>query len=167
MKIISVVGWHNAGKTTVVEALIGVLKQRGKRVAAIKHTAQIVAMDQEGTDTWRYAQAGGDLVMLASPEGLYLVDRLAPEPSLDDVLLRVPEEVDVVIVEGWKRSHLPKIEVVRARGNEGRIARDGELIAIVSQEREGLTGTIPDGVRVFGLDDTRALVRELEESKYV
>jgi len=100
--IVSVIGWHDAGKTAFLEKLLRELKRRGVRVATIKHTRGDFDIDHRGTDTWRFTKAGR------------------------------PVGIDLVITEGYKRAPTPKIEVVRADGNEEWIACDKDLLALIS-----------------------------------
>ncbi|MFQ6112165.1 MAG: molybdopterin-guanine dinucleotide biosynthesis protein B, partial [Nitrospinota bacterium] len=71
--IICIVGKSEAGKTTLMESLIAELKGRGYSVATVKHDVHGVDLDQPGKDSWRYAQAGSDAVVLSSPTTLALI----------------------------------------------------------------------------------------------
>ena len=156
MRIVSVVGWHNSGKTTVVESMIVALRARGWRVATIKHSGGGFDLDHEGTDTWRYAAAGSDVIALAGHGQVAVIERREQELTLADLLRRLPSDVDVVLVEGFKREHLPKIEVLRKGGDDRRIASAEDLVALVSDD-EDLVG---EGV-AFELGDTEALIEHL------
>jgi molybdopterin-guanine dinucleotide biosynthesis protein B len=58
--------------------------------------------------------------------------RGAPEPSLAD-LLRLLAPVDLVLVEGFKRDSLPKIEVHRAANGKPPIhPQDDCIVALIS-----------------------------------
>ena len=81
--IISIVGWHNVGKTTFVAQLITELKRRGLRIATIKHTRGDFQLDREGTDTWRYAQAGSDVVAISGQGRFALLEQGQGELPLD------------------------------------------------------------------------------------
>jgi molybdopterin-guanine dinucleotide biosynthesis protein B len=114
MRIISVVGLKDAGKTTLVVALAREFNRQGKRVATIKHATHPVELDREGTDSWRHYHEGlADGVMLAAP-GLRAVFERRPDEVDPETLARTyfPDR-DLVLVEGFKRALLPKIEVFR------------------------------------------------------
>lgn len=131
--VVSVVGWHDVGKTAFVVALVAELKRRGLRVATIKHTRGSFDIDQRGTDTWRHAQAGSDVVVISGESKLAFIERREGELPLDDIVARLPSGLDLVITEGYKKEKKPKIEIVsRERANE-RIASPDELIALVDQ----------------------------------
>lgn len=131
--IISVVGWHNVGKTTFVALLVAELKRQGLRVATIKHTRGDFELDREGTDTWRFAQAGSDVVVIAGRDRLAIIESTPEELSLDALVARLPQDLDLIITEGFKRAPTLKIEVIVPGKGEGRIARPEELLAIVSE----------------------------------
>lgn len=59
--------WSGSGKTTLIEQLVREFKQRGLRVAVIKHDAHGFDIDREGKDTWRFQMAGADLVAISPP----------------------------------------------------------------------------------------------------
>ena len=127
---VTVVGWHNAGKTLFIERLVAELKRRGLRVGVLKHAGSHITMDREGTDTWRFARAGADVVGIAGPEGFAYIERTPEELLLDAALARLPEGLDLVLVEGYKSMPLPKI-VVRGDEAEPAITGPGEVLATV------------------------------------
>lgn len=133
-KILSIVGWHNAGKTTLIEHLVRALKDRGTRVGVIKHSRGGFQMDHPGTDTHRFRVAGADLVVIASEKTWAWLERRSEEISLAEILERLPEELDWVIVEGYKGEPLPKIEVMRAETGMEPIAQGEDLIAVVTDD---------------------------------
>ena len=137
--VVTVVGWHDAGKTLLVELLVAELKRRGVRMAVIKHTRGRFDVDREGTDTWRFARAGSDVVGIVGPQGLALIERTERELALADVLGRLPSDLDLVIVEGYKSLPLPKIVV---RGDEGEtpIEGPGEILLVLHAARSAAGG---------------------------
>ncbi|MBC7315927.1 MAG: molybdopterin-guanine dinucleotide biosynthesis protein B [Chloroflexi bacterium] len=151
---IGVVGWHNAGKTRFIEGLLRALKRRGLRVATIKHAHGAVEVDHPGTDTWRFAQAGSDLVIIAGENLLAWMERPTQAPTLDDLLARLPADVQVAIVEGYKQSALPKFEVLREGAGDERIAPPEQLLAFVA---EGTIAHSP-GVPCIAPDDAEGAI---------
>lgn len=156
MPIVSIVGRKNAGKTTVLETLIGEFKRRGYRVAAVKHHAHDFEIDQPGKDSWRFAQAGSDVVVLATPRKLAFVKRLAQEPSLEEVAAQVGDGVDIILTEGYKMGPAPKIEVARRAMGRELLCREGELIALATDAH------FPVAIPHFALDDTVGLADFIE-----
>lgn len=154
--VISVVGRGNVGKTTFLEKLIRELKHRGYRLAVIKHYEREFEIDQPGKDSWRLAQAGSDVTVIAAPQKLALVRRLQSELLLDDVIATLPP-VDIVLTEGYKQANKPKIEVVRQAVTRELLFAPPELIAVVTDAP--LATSAPQ----FGLDDTAGVVDLLEK----
>src|SRR3990170_7266977 len=110
---ICVVGCKNSGKTTLIERLVPELIARGRRVATIKHDAHNFDIDIPGKDTWRHRQAGSDTTIIASASKVAMVRLVDREAELDELLRLVDRSYDLVLVEGLRRSPLPKILVHR------------------------------------------------------
>jgi molybdopterin-guanine dinucleotide biosynthesis protein MobB len=114
MRIISVIGPQNAGKTTLLVALAAELVRREHRVMTIKHGSHQPDMDRPGKDTWRHWHEGkAERVLMEAPGQRVLLERTA-EPS-DPVALarRYLDGADIVLVEGFRLTSLPKIEAHR------------------------------------------------------
>jgi molybdopterin-guanine dinucleotide biosynthesis adapter protein len=108
-RVFGVVGWKNAGKTTLVERLVAEFVRRGWRVATIKHAHHDADVDQPGTDSFRHRAAGATEVALVGGHR-YAIMREQEEPTLAEVLARLAP-ADLVVIEGYKREPHPKIEV--------------------------------------------------------
>lgn len=118
MRLYGVIGWRNAGKTTLLERLVAEITGRGFTVSTVKHVHHDVDLDQPGKDTFRHREAGASEVVLASPHRFALMrEHRGPEPLLAEVLARLAP-VDLILVEGYKRDAHPKVEVFRE--GEGR-----------------------------------------------
>ena len=150
MKVYGVVGWKNAGKTTLVERLVGEITGRGFSVSTVKHTHHNVDVDQKGKDSWRHRKAGARQVILSSSARWAVMTELKglPEAPLAELLAHLAP-VDLVIVEGYKRDDHSKVEVWRAATGQPLIAVDDPTIRAIA------TNDAPDGVGqpVIGLDD--------------
>jgi molybdopterin-guanine dinucleotide biosynthesis protein B len=153
MKTISfVAASSNSGKTTLIEKVVRVLKERGLRVAVVKHAPKGFDIDRPGKDSWRFREAGADAVLLVGPGGLALQQRDTHEPS-GDRISQLVGEVDVVIREGFKGAGGDRIEVFRSgvSGDRPLCASDRSFLALVSDRRE------EHGVPWIHLDDVRAV----------
>ena len=114
MRILSVVGHKNAGKTTLLVALAREYKRMGRRVATIKHASHPALVDREGTDTWRHFHEGSsERTLIAAPEMRVLFERAPDDTDPETLARQYLGDVDLVLVEGFKRSSLPKVEVYR------------------------------------------------------
>ncbi|MDX2264352.1 MAG: molybdopterin-guanine dinucleotide biosynthesis protein B [Hyphomicrobiales bacterium] len=112
--VFGVIGWKNSGKTLLVARLVAEFTARGLKVAAVKHAHHSFDIDHEGRDSWRLREAGAREVAVVSPVRWALMTELGGErePTLAEVLPRLSGS-DIVIVEGFKTSDHPKIEVRR------------------------------------------------------
>ena len=101
-------GPANSGKTELICGLLEWFTAHKLRVAVLKHSHH-EQLGDDGKDTWRYRQAGGRLVALAAP-GLLQITRSGPEePPLPMILAELAPAVDLILVEGYKTSDLPKV----------------------------------------------------------
>lgn len=114
MRIIGLAGWSGAGKTTLLTRVIPDLVGRGLSVSTVKHAHHAFEVDHPGKDSYEHRKAGATEVLAASSGRWALIRELrdAPEPGLGE-LLRLMSPVDLVIVEGFKTSAHPKVEVHR------------------------------------------------------
>ncbi len=158
MKVLGIVGWSGSGKTTLIEALLPLLAQAGLEVSVIKQSHHDIELDRPGKDSWRHRQAGALEVLLTTPQRWMLVHELrgAPEPGLD-ALLRHLSPCDLVLVEGYKRAALPKLEVWRsALGKPCLYPDDPDILAVASDV------PLPDICR-YDLNDHAAICRFIGE----
>jgi len=134
--VLSFVGRSNTGKTTVIERLIPMLVEKGIKVAVIKHHPHDFEIDIPGKDTYRYKKAGATTTILASPGKVAVVEETDTEFTLAEVIARYVRDVDLLIVEGFKRERVPKIEVFqrKADGDAPVCGGDENLLAVITDE---------------------------------
>ena len=134
--IVGICAWSGTGKTTLITALIPLLRAQGLRVSVIKHAHHKVELDQPGKDTFRFQTAGADQVILASQKtrAVLFEKSETTEVSLKSALELVNQNaIDLILVEGFKHETLPKIEIHRpALGNPLLFPNDPQIIAIAS-----------------------------------
>jgi molybdopterin-guanine dinucleotide biosynthesis protein B len=165
MKVAGFAGYSGSGKTTLVERLIPALKLMGLRVSIVKHAHHEFDIDRPGKDTWRHREAGAFEVVVASSRRLALM-REFEQParlSVHHLLAELYEGVDWVLVEGFKDSNLPKIEVWRASaGKPARYPDDDFVIAIATDS----PGELPQPTLrpVLDLNDADAMARWLADN---
>jgi molybdopterin-guanine dinucleotide biosynthesis protein B len=138
MRAIGVAGFSGAGKTTLIVRLIPELNRRGLSVSTIKHAHHGFDVDQLGKDSYAHRSAGAHEVLVASANRVALMRELrgAREPSLAE-LLRLLAPVNLVLVEGFKRESLPKIEVFRAaNGKPPMHPEDDRIVALISDRAD-------------------------------
>lgn len=153
MNIYGVIGWKNAGKTSLMERLVAEITGRGLRVSTIKHVHHDVDLDQPGKDTFRHRSAGAQEVVLASANRMALLrEHRAGEPDLAEILARMAP-VDLVLVEGYKRDTHPKIEVFRREAGHDLIQPGDPMVRAVATDAALAVLTVP----LLDLNDTAAI----------
>jgi molybdopterin-guanine dinucleotide biosynthesis adapter protein len=146
MKILGFAGYSGSGKTTLLEQLIPLLKQHGLRVSVIKHAHHDFDIDRPGKDSFRHREAGAHEVMIASGHRWALMHELhaEAEPTLEQLCARL-SPCDLVLVEGYKFSAIPKLEIhLAAAGHPLLYPSDPQIIAVVTDSMETLPVTTLD-----------------------
>jgi len=110
--IISFVGKHNSGKTTLLVDIIPKLEQKGIKTAVVKHAHKSLSLPGH-FDSDRLFSAGASIVYASSPEFSLIYHRNQEEWSIEQIYAQIADEVDLIITEGFKGQDFPKIEVLR------------------------------------------------------
>lgn len=134
MKVFGFAGYSGAGKTTLIEALIPRFVARGLTISLIKHTHHGFDLDRPGKDSWRHRSAGASEVMLVCDQRWAVMHELRgnPEPAFEEQLARL-SPCDLVLVEGFKYTPIPKLEVHRPANGKPYIWPDNpDVIAVAS-----------------------------------
>ena len=158
--IVSIVGRSDSGKTTLLEALIKVLKQRGRRTAVIKHAADDFELDKPNKDSWRFSQAGSDVSAISSKDRLAVIRRLENDPDPQVLAQYAGADCDLVLTEGFKQYAYPKIEIIRSDQGSELVSPPEQLLAIVTDK------PLDINVPQFTRDDV-AKIADLIEQKYL
>ena len=140
-KVIGVIGWQNSGKTTLVVELVKHLTAEGFNVSTVKHAHHAFDIDKPGKDSFKHREAGAREVMVASDTRWALMRELQTEapPTLPDLVARM-DDADIILAEGFKTGHHPKIEVWRDPETELLALTDPNIIAVIAPSR----APIPD-----------------------
>ena len=158
MKVFGLAGYSGSGKTTLLEALIPRLTAAGLSVSLIKHAHHRFDIDQPGKDSYRLREAGCSEVLLISEQRWVLMHELRgkPEPSLEEQIARF-SECDLVLVEGFKDTPIPKLEVHRPSVGKPLIAGNGveTIVAVATDEPAALASQT--GLPVLDLNDRDAI----------
>jgi molybdopterin-guanine dinucleotide biosynthesis protein B len=140
MRVIGFCGPSGAGKTTLIEQLVPLLRADGARVSVIKHAHQGFDLDTRGKDSWRHREAGAFEVLIASDRRLAKLREFdAPaEPTVQQLLAEL-HACDWVLIEGFKHADVCKIEFVdSARNGAALYPEDPYVIALVSDALSAL-----------------------------
>ena len=156
MRVIGLAGWSGSGKTTLLARLIPLLTGEGLRVSTIKHAHHNFDVDKPGKDSWTHRQAGASEVLVVSDTRWALMHELRgdAEPSLTELLGKL-SECDLVIVEGFKREPIPKIEIWRAEVGKPLLHPDDPAIVLLTSDDPCTQACVP----ILPLSDLPALAR--------
>jgi molybdopterin-guanine dinucleotide biosynthesis protein B len=148
---IAFVGRHNGGKTTFLTKVQPLLVAGGIRVGYVKHAHAGFEIDSPKKDSYRARRAGVLQTIVLGGGKVAVIDdgRRESELTLDAALARYGrDDVDLIVVEGFKAEPLPKIEVARAAlSTELLCLNDRNLVATVTDFE------VSPAVPHFGLDD--------------
>ena len=160
MRVIGLAGWSGAGKTTLLARLIPYLLAENLRVSVIKHAHHEFDVDMPGKDSWIHRQSGAAEVLISSTQRWALMHELrgAREPRLPELLAKM-SRVDLVVVEGFKREPLRKIEVHRAANGKPTLFPDDPGIVGIATDAK-LETQLP----MAHLDDIKAIAAMIHAS---
>ena len=144
MKIFGVVGWKNSGKTTLVERLINELLNKDISVSTIKHSHHNFQIDKKGKDSFRHRAAGASETILASNlEWVKFSSNIPKKNSELGFYLNQLDNVDLVLVEGYKRGLHKKIEVFNYKSGKSPIFLKDTTICAVAYAGPRLNTKLP------------------------
>lgn len=116
--VLGICAYSGTGKTTLLTTLLPLLKAEGLRVGIVKHAHHNFEIDQPNKDSYRLRKAGADQMIIASRNlKAWVCERHdnQSEPDLEEVLRPFEtEQLDLILVEGFKKIALPKIELHRS-----------------------------------------------------
>ena len=134
MKVIGIVGWSGSGKTSLVVQVLPILREHGLRVSTMKHAHHRFDVDKPGKDSFRHREAGASEVLVVTSSRWVLMheSRDEPEPSIESLIERMTP-VDLLLIEGFKTHHHPKIEIYReSEGKALLCPEDPGIVAVAS-----------------------------------
>lgn len=159
-KVVNIVGSSsNVGKTYLLEGLIKELKVRGYSIATIKHDVHGFDIDKKGKDTYKHREAGSETVIISSKNRLAMIKELKEETELNDIIKMVLDK-DIILIEGYKKSNLRKIEVFRKGVSEKIITPKNKLIAIASDTNLNI-----DDIIIVDRENYKELADLIEKEK--
>ena len=152
-KVIGIVGWKNVGKTFVATEIIKLLVQKGYKVGSIKHAHHNFDIDHQGTDSFKHRKSGSSEVIISSSKrwAKIIENNNKKEKNLNE-LLKEFNDIDVAIVEGFKKENHPKIEIV---SQDSKIINNdiNNVVAIVADH------IMESNIPVFKKNDVESLTQ--------
>lgn len=164
--VFCVCGVKNSGKTTYMEKLVAGLKDRGFKVATIKHDGHEFDGDEKGTDSRRMYEAGADATAVFSDS--HVLIHLREEKSLEDIV-KCFENYDFVLIEGCKDKCYTKVEIVRSGISSECVSNPKGRIGVVTDIADVTAITNMNNDKIYDLNDAAEIVENLilERSRFV
>ncbi len=134
MKVLGIVGWSGSGKTSLLVEVLPILNEHGLKVSTMKHAHHRFDVDKPGKDSFRHREAGASEVLVVTSSRWVLMheSREEPEPSIESLIERMTP-VDLLLIEGFKTHHHPKLEIHRdSEGKPLLCPEDPEIVAVAS-----------------------------------
>jgi len=160
MRIIGLAGWSGSGKTTLITKVLPRLIARGHRVSTLKHAHHGFDLDQPGKDSFMHRTAGATEVVISSSKRFAILHELRDEAewNLPGLLAKLAQ-VDLVLVEGFKRESFPKLEIHRAQNAKPLLHPEDPHIVAIASDVALPTATVP----VIDLNDIERIADVLLE----
>lgn len=153
-------GYSGSGKTTLAEKVIKVLSIKGYKIAALKHDGHNFQMDKEGKDTFRLKNAGAVAVAISSNSKYAMISDSDKRLSFLELSKILPNNIDIIIGEGFKDDNIPKIIVHRKDNNKNVVCIDDDnVIAAVTDSPNDITNT----QNIFNINDIDGIVLFIEK----
>ena len=158
--VMGLAGWSGSGKTTLAEKLIAALTARGLDVATIKHAHHAFDADGPGKDSHRHRAAGARQVIVSSQaRSVIFTENRDRDEAPVEALLASLAPADIVIVEGYKREPIPKLEIFRtATGKPPLFPNDPLIFAVATDNALALPATPP---QTLDLNDIEAITAHI------
>jgi molybdopterin molybdotransferase len=154
--VLGFAAFSGTGKTTLLEKLLPLLAEQGLAIGMVKHAHHAFDIDKPGKDSYRLRKAGARQMLVASSQrqALMTENAVARKPRLDELINRLDlDNIDLVLVEGFKQVPYPKIELHRQALDKPLLyPQDSNIIAIASDHPGDCTG-LPS----LDIDDTAAI----------
>ncbi len=143
MKAFSLIG-ECREKSELVRRLVVELTGRGLRVSTIKRVSDAVDIERQGSGTWKHRVAGAEEVMIASASRFALMREMPKDIDEPNVrgLLAPMAPVDIVLLDGFRRSSYPKMEVIEAGEERVQFTANDPMVLAVTSEAP-ITATVP------------------------
>lgn len=153
--IVAISGRKNSGKTTLITRILPILSDFGLKVATIKHDGHEFEADVPGTDTYRHMAAGACGTAIFSAEKYMVIKK--QHSVLPEELMKYFPEADLLLLEGFKYSDYPKIEVLRGANARECVCTEAGMLAVVTDlKAEEIIGA-PQSVPILDLNDPQSV----------
>ena len=138
--VIGFAAHSGTGKTTLLKNLIPVLKNKQLRIGLVKHAHHGFEIDIPGKDSYELRKAGASQVIVGSQlRWAHMVETpdQQEKPTLASLISKFDhDQLDLILIEGFKLEDIPKIEVFRPSLGKKRLsAEQSGFIAVATDEK--------------------------------
>ncbi len=150
-------GPSNSGKTTLVAKISTILKERGFKVAIIKHDPKDKAVfDKEGKDSYKFYQTGADVAVLSSTRTTFFKQ----EGSSLSQTIKLFDDFDFLLVEGLKTLSLPRISIFRNSLDKSYFPVTNAIACDETINKD----EIPQSIEILNLNDPQEIILWIEKN---
>ena len=134
--LLGLAGWSGSGKTTLISNLIPELKKINISVSTLKHAHEGFDIDKPGKDSYVHRESGAREVLISSNKRFALMHEYHKEEINLNNLIKKLSPVDLILVEGWKKENIKKIEIYRKEINKPLLCdKDKNIIAVATNDK--------------------------------
>ena len=134
--IIGLAGWSGSGKTTLIKNLLPELNKINISVSTLKHAHKDFDIDKPGKDSYIHRESGAQEVLVSSKKRFAIISNYKNKESNLYQLIGKLSPVDLIMVEGWKKENIKKIEIYRKEINKPLLAlEDKNIVAIATNDK--------------------------------
>ena len=137
VKNVAILGFSafsGTGKTTLLNKVIANLAQHKIRIAYLKHAHHNFEIDYQGKDSYECYHAGARQVLISSNKRFALINRYQKELDLWALVNKLDlDNLDLILVEGFKNEKFKKIELQRAELRRPNLfVNDADIFAVAT-----------------------------------
>ena len=138
--VFGLAGFSNSGKTTLSISLIKIFRKKGFTVGSIKHAHHDFEIDNPGKDSWRHRKAGSQEIIVSSSKKIaHIIEHEKYKDAELYELLLLQKRKDIILVEGFKKSQLPKLEIRRESEKKELLSlKDKNIFAIATDDTKNI-----------------------------
>ena len=134
--LLGLAGWSGSGKTKLISNLLPELKKNNISVSTLKHAHEGFDIDKPGKDSYVHRESGAREVLISSNKRFALMHEYHKDEISLNSLIKKLSPVDLILVEGWKKENIKKVEIYRKELNKPLLCtKDKNIIAVATNDK--------------------------------
>ena len=113
LPVFGICGWSGSGKTTLIEELLPKLRERGLKIAVVKHDSRQLHVDHPGKDSYRFFKSDADVMLYSRDETFLRIHKSVDDKFTNLQFQSLANQYDLVLVEGHKNNSINKIWLLK------------------------------------------------------